>query len=186
MSAKKPGDTVTNRFFTRDPSTGSLTDADSLPTGAIYREGTLDATATVTVTKVASTTGIYTYSYTLPADWSAGNLVRLEISATVAGESDIAGLDQFTLSEIEPGTTFTVDDTTVTPTPTQFALDASAPDGDDELVGQLVMFTSGTLKGVTPKTVATYTGATRLATFDTAWPSAPAAADRGLAIGKSN
>ena len=77
---------VTVLFTTRVFSTGVGTNADSLPTGAVYVNGTANA-ATVTVTNI--TTGIYKAAATMPT-LAAADAVELVISATVGGVSDKA------------------------------------------------------------------------------------------------
>ena len=80
----KSGQSVTCVFVTSNPTTGAAVNADSLPTGLIYVNGTVNA-ASVTVTNI--TTGVYKAAVTLPS-LSAGDVVDLRISATV---STIAG-----------------------------------------------------------------------------------------------
>ena len=78
----KPGETVTVDFTTQTAATGALTDADSLPTGTVSKNGTDDGTVTVTVTNKA--TGRYKASFTVPVSYVAGDEVDLYIAATVA------------------------------------------------------------------------------------------------------
>lgn len=80
------GQSITKRFTTRSFATGAATDATGTPTGILYVNGTANA-ATVTVTNTA--TGKYKAAVTLPT-LSAGDLVELEITATVAGVTDNA------------------------------------------------------------------------------------------------
>lgn len=79
----RSGQNVTVLFNTANPQTGVATDADSLPVGTLYVNGTANAAA-VTVTNV--TTGVYKAATTLPA-LVADDIVSLRISATVAGLS---------------------------------------------------------------------------------------------------
>lgn len=78
----KPGDTVTIDFTTQTAATGALTNADSLPTGTVSKNGTDDGTVTVTVSNKA--TGRYNASFTVPVAYVAGDEVDLYIAATVA------------------------------------------------------------------------------------------------------
>lgn len=78
--ALKPGDAFAFQFVTTDDA-GALTDADSLPTGTIVRNGTDDATPTVTVANVS--TGVYRASGTLPGTYAAGDVVQVRLNATV-------------------------------------------------------------------------------------------------------
>jgi len=76
----KSGQAVTVLFTTQTPSTGAATDADSLPTGLLYVNGTVNGAA-VTITNIA--TGVYKAAVALPS-LTAGDMVGLRISATVA------------------------------------------------------------------------------------------------------
>jgi len=80
MSAKT-GQVVTPLFTTANPVIGSAVDADSLPTGTLYLNGTANG-ATVTVTNLA--TGLYKAAVTMPT-LAAGDCVSLSIAATVNG-----------------------------------------------------------------------------------------------------
>jgi hypothetical protein len=75
----KSAQAITAVFTTSSPTTGAATNADSLPTGAIYINGTVNAAA-VTITNIDA--GRYKAAVTLPA-LSAGDVVDLSISATV-------------------------------------------------------------------------------------------------------
>lgn len=70
---------VTVAFVTTRFDTGAAANADSLPAGVLYVNGTADA-AVVTVTNI--TTGLYKAAVTLPA-LSAGDVVEVVIAATV-------------------------------------------------------------------------------------------------------
>ena len=169
---------VTGRFFARHTDTGALTDADSLPTAAIYLNGTVAGSVTVTITNI--TTGIYTYSFTLPADWSRGDHIQCEVSATVDSTSDIGTVIEFTL-ESALGLEFTVDDTSITPTTTYCALN-DGPAGDDVLNGRFLVFSSGANKGLALP-ISDYNGTTKQVNFATAWPTAPVDGDQCEVIG---
>jgi len=77
---------ITKTFTTRVFATGVATNADSLPTGTLYVNGTADA-ASVTVTNV--TTGFYKAAVTLPT-LAVGDVVDLRINATVSSVTDNA------------------------------------------------------------------------------------------------
>ncbi len=77
----RSAESVTTVFTTASFSTGALVNADSLPTGVLYLNGTANG-ATVTVTNI--TTGIYKAAVTLPT-LAVNDLVSLVISATVGG-----------------------------------------------------------------------------------------------------
>lgn len=76
-----PNQSITARFRTYAIS-GALANADSLPTGTLYVDGTASA-AVVTVANVS--TGLYTATATVPADVTAAQRIALEVTATVAG-----------------------------------------------------------------------------------------------------
>lgn len=80
----RSGQSITKVFTTRVFSTGVATNADSLPTGTLYVNGTADA-ASVTVTNI--TTGIYKAAVTLPT-LAVGDVVDLRIAATVSSVAD--------------------------------------------------------------------------------------------------
>lgn len=77
----KPSDAVTVQFCTQRFDTGAATNADSLPTGTVTKNGTDDGTVTVTVTNLA--TGRYKAAFTVPSGYAAGDVVELTIAATV-------------------------------------------------------------------------------------------------------
>ncbi len=77
----RSAESVTTVFTTSSFSTGALVNADSLPTGVLYLNGTANG-ATVTVTNI--TTGIYKAAVTLPT-LAVNDLVSIVISATVGG-----------------------------------------------------------------------------------------------------
>src|ERR1700728_2867362 len=77
---------VTVLFTTRVFATGVGTNADSLPTGTLYLNGTSNA-ATVTVTNIS--TGLYKATVPLPT-LAAADEVELLIAATVSTIADSA------------------------------------------------------------------------------------------------
>lgn len=83
MSLFKSGQVITPTFTVTDPAGTGLINADSLPTGALYVNGVINA-AIVTVTNLS--TGKYKATVTLPS-LSAGDTVSLMISATVGGKA---------------------------------------------------------------------------------------------------
>jgi hypothetical protein len=65
-------------------ATGALVAADTLPTGSIYHNGTVDSAVTVTVTAAAAT-GVYGLTATIPSTYAPGDRVSLMVNATVGG-----------------------------------------------------------------------------------------------------
>lgn len=82
----RSGQSITVLFTTRVFSTGVGTNADSLPTGALYVNGTVNA-ASVTVTNIS--TGLYNAAVTLPT-LAFGDEVEIIIAATVSTIADTA------------------------------------------------------------------------------------------------
>ena len=78
---------ITRVFTLRRTDTQAAANADSLPTGTLYVNGTADA-ATVTVTNI--TTGVYKAAVTMPSGLVIGDAVDLRINATVNSVSDNA------------------------------------------------------------------------------------------------
>lgn len=80
----RSGQSITTEFSTRRFDTGAAANADSLPAGTLYVNGTANA-ATVTVTNVS--TGLYKAQVTLPT-LALGDVVGIVIAATVNSISD--------------------------------------------------------------------------------------------------
>lgn len=78
----KPGNAFT-AGFTVSSSTGAATDADSLPTGTLYRNGAADTDVTVTITH--QTTGVYKLACTIPSGYNVGDGISVLIDASVSG-----------------------------------------------------------------------------------------------------
>lgn len=76
------GDAIAEEFITSS-ATGAATDADSLPTATLARNGTDDGTVTLTVAKID--TGRYKVTGTIPAGYAAGDKVAVAIAATIGG-----------------------------------------------------------------------------------------------------
>lgn len=82
----RTGQSITTEFTTRRFDTGAAANADSLPTGTLYVNGTANA-AVVTVTNIS--TGLYKAQVTLPT-LAVSDVVALIIAATVNSISDSA------------------------------------------------------------------------------------------------
>ena len=74
----KTGQAIAGQFNTL-ASTGALVDADSTPTGTLI-VASVNNGATVTVAKIS--TGVYSWSVTLPS-LTAGQVVQIRIAATI-------------------------------------------------------------------------------------------------------
>lgn len=77
----KPGDSITTEFITSS-STGAATNADSLPTAVLSRNGSDDGAVTVTVTNIDA--GRYKSAFTIPSTYAAGDELVLIASYTVS------------------------------------------------------------------------------------------------------
>ncbi len=153
---------ITVLFTTRVWSTGVGTNADSLPAGTLYLNGTANG-ATVTVTNIS--TGLYKAAVTLPT-LAVGDEVELIIAATVSTIADTAiiwgdtkdvvidssGLVDANAVKVGP----TGSGTAQTARDLGLALPAVAPGGSG---GVLI---SGTNSGTTTLGALTVTGATTL------------------------
>lgn len=80
------GQSITILFTTRVFATGVGTNADSLPTGTLYKNGAANG-ATVTITNIS--TGLYKAAVTLPT-LAVADEVEIAIAATVSSISDTA------------------------------------------------------------------------------------------------
>ncbi|MFO0907049.1 MAG: hypothetical protein U0794_01565 [Isosphaeraceae bacterium] len=78
----QPGDSY-GISFTIKSASGSLTNADALPTGTLYRNGVADGAVAVTVS--SSATGVYQASCTVPAGYAVADRVSVLITATIGG-----------------------------------------------------------------------------------------------------
>jgi hypothetical protein len=76
----QPGDVLRAEFTLQDGD-GAGTDADSLPTASLWRNGGADLVPTVTVTRVA--VGTYTVSVTVPGSYAAGDAVAILVLAFI-------------------------------------------------------------------------------------------------------
>lgn len=63
-------------------TSAGLTDAGSLPTASLLRNGSVDGAVTVTVTRLSL--GRYVASFTVPSGYAAGDDLSVSISATVS------------------------------------------------------------------------------------------------------
>lgn len=78
-----PGDSLSLQFTIQNPTTGAATDADSLPTAVLSRNGTDDGAVTLTVTNKA--TGRYEITGTIPSGYAEADTIAVRVSATVGG-----------------------------------------------------------------------------------------------------
>ena len=77
-----PGDTY-RRLISVQDATGAATDADALPTAALWKNGASAGAVALTVTNVS--TGLYLASGTIDAGWSIGDDVTCLVTVTVDG-----------------------------------------------------------------------------------------------------
>ena len=76
----KPTGSVVRGLVTLTYS-GSLANADGAVTGTLYKNGASDVTVTVTVYNVS--TGLYSYSYTIPGGYAENDDLQVVLSGTV-------------------------------------------------------------------------------------------------------
>lgn len=102
-----PGDTF-YYSFSLQTGAGIITNADSLPTAILRKNGANQAT-TVTVTNNA--TGDYTASVVIPSGWAPGSIVEMIITAIVAGLTQKLPVALGALREVAlPATTYVAPD----------------------------------------------------------------------------
>ncbi|GEM_PF-3305258 len=89
----KPSDAYTAQFTTQHPDTAVAIDADATPTATATRNGTDDGAFNLTVTLIA--TGRYKITGTVPATYSAGDIIQITVNATVNGTNATAVIDHF-------------------------------------------------------------------------------------------
>lgn len=80
----RPGDAVARAFNTFNAA-GALTNADSLPTAVVVRNGVDDATPTVTVTNVSA--GRYKATFTLPTTYAARDRIEIYVAFAMGAVS---------------------------------------------------------------------------------------------------
>ena len=93
-----PGSLFYAEFVTQVPGTGQALNADSLPVAKLTRNGTDDATVTLTVTNIDA--GRYKVTFTIPATYAAGDSLQVSVAATVSGVAGKAVLDSFLLDPV--------------------------------------------------------------------------------------
>src|SRR5215831_18359702 len=96
MPTVGPGSNYYAEFTTANPGTGAAQNADSLPLATATRNGTDDATFTLTVTNMA--TGRYKVAGTVPGGYAAGDQVQVSVTATVATIPGVAIIDAFVIT----------------------------------------------------------------------------------------
>jgi len=196
------GQSVTVEFTTRNATTGVGVNADSLPSGTLYVNGTSNA-ATVTVTN--QSTGLYKAQVTLPT-LAIADVVSIVIAATVNSVSDkgkiwedtkdilidAAGEVDIDMAQAIPaspatnsvGEALLVADihrgrlgTAQAGGNTSITLDAGASSDSTSYVGYECFLYGGTGGGL-PGTgqarfITAYNGSTKVATVDRAWGTNP-------------
>lgn len=160
----KPGDVVYVEFTTQVFSTGSATNADSLPTGTVNKNGTDDGAVTVTVTNID--TGRYKASFTIPTTYIPGDVLNLTIAATVSSVAGKAAIWHAKLGYgfVSSGTAAAGGASTIT---LQTALGA-----DSRGVGCILAIVAGTGSGQAG-VIASYVNSTKVATMGRAWVTNP-------------
>lgn len=82
MMIFEPGDTAYGAFPVSS-GTGAATNADTTPNMSVWRNGVVDGAVTVTLTNPS--TGLYLWSFVIPSGYALGDMVRLQVAATVGG-----------------------------------------------------------------------------------------------------
>jgi hypothetical protein len=152
-------------FVTSSPSTGAAVNADSLPVATANKNGTDDATFTLTVANID--TGRYKVTGTIPSSYIPGDTVNVTIAATVSTIAAKAVIDKFVVDipVVRLGTAQTGS------TSTTIKLDSGASATDNYYNNSLVYITNGTGAGQA-RTIVSYLGtgaSAKTATVDRAW-----------------
>jgi len=82
----KPGQNFAGMIATAAPDTGAGADPTVI-TGALYRNGVVDAAVAVVATDEAATAGITSLAGTIPVGYAEGDVIVLIATATVGGVS---------------------------------------------------------------------------------------------------
>ena len=89
----KPLDDYFALFATSQFDTGSATDADIAPYGYAFQDGVYDTDFPLTITNLE--TGLYKASGTVPADYTSGDSIDIQILATVNSVEGKGIIDHF-------------------------------------------------------------------------------------------
>jgi hypothetical protein len=112
---KVPGSAIALQLATFS-STGALTNADSLPTATMVRNGVDDDTPTLTVANVS--TGLYKLTGTIPLTYTPNDDVQVRVNATV---NSVAGASCIYLGSLSVGI-FAAGTVTVSNSPTSLTI----------------------------------------------------------------
>jgi len=117
MITYKPGMAFVGMFTTQLFSTGTATDADSLPVATATKNGIDDAGFVLTVAKID--TGRYKVTGTVPLAYTVNDVVHISAAATVGGVSGKAVVEEFVIEEASGANvvTITVEEADHTPIP---------------------------------------------------------------------
>jgi hypothetical protein len=151
--------------FITSTAAGAATNADSLPTGTVNKNGTDDGAVSVTVTNIDA--GRYKATFTVPATYLPGDTVTLTIAATVSSVAAKAVVGSWRLGY---GTTRA--NTAQAGTVSSITLDASASATTDLYKGLLCYLVAGTGAGQC-RTIISYNGSSKQAIPDWNWTTAP-------------
>jgi hypothetical protein len=166
MPASTPGGSYVAEIVTSNPATGAAVNADSTPVATANRNGTDDATFTLSVTNID--TGRYKVTGTIPASYIPGDTVIVSVAATVSSVAAKAIVEKF----IVDIPVIRVSTAQAGSTSTTVKLDASASATDNYYVGSLVYLTGGT-GALQCRAITAYSGLTKVATVDRAWTTTP-------------
>jgi hypothetical protein len=168
-------------FITSNPSTGSVSDADSTPTAAVFEDANDTAILSPTVTKRTSLTG----NYRVPIAATTANLFRLNhwynvvVTATVNGITSKAVVASFVMTSAVPLAAVVTNGSNTSST---FQTDR-AESTTDYWKNTLLVFLTGTLAGQVQK-VSAYNGSTFFITVLNAFTGAPASGDKFALINR--
>ncbi len=163
----KPGDTVYVEICTQVFATGVATNADSLPTGTVNKNGADDGAVAVTVSNLDA--GRYKAVFTIPTTYLSGDVLNLTVAATVSGVAGKAGVwhAKLGIGVIRSSTAQAGAAGTIT-------LDAGASAVTDFYKGAWIVLVAGAGAGQARMCTA-YDGVTKIATIGPNWATNPGA-----------
>lgn len=175
MNAMRLEDTIYKDFTTHNPNTGSVSDADSTPTCAVYEDSTDTAILSPTVVKRTSLTGNYRVPIAMTSanGFEVGRSYNVIVTATVNGVIAKDCIDSFIIDTPRRPTGLVVTD--AGNSATQFKSDRSEAT-TDHWKDVLILFATGTLAGQIKK-VTGYNGTTKIFTFTNGYTGTPSNGD---------
>ena len=180
MSIGRLNDSVHLDFTTHNPTTGAVSDADSIPTVEVLEDDNDTAIVTPTATKRTEKTGNYrlTFDVTLANGFEINRWYNVVVSATVNGVSAKSVIASFRVESDKKIVGAVVADGSNTATTFKTDLSSAVTDAHKDA---LLKFISGTLIDQVKK-ISAYNGSTKFVTLSSAFTGIPSASDMFVVI----